>query len=170
MLKTKYYTISLLLMSLLLVVSCVYQPESGALVDPRAINFKGYAENSSAIINIQAFNKNTLNWENVGTTISSTNSTTITSSTLYAWSRQLDLTAVPNWECYVDAICLHPAGDGSAKFRVKETGSQLPELITFDQGGQACVINKLGSGFEWLPAGFECKGANSPELWVYWIG
>jgi len=42
-------------------------------------------------------------------------------------------------------------------------------LFSFDQGGVACVITKLGNGDELLPAGYLCKATRSPELWVHWI-
>ncbi|WP_156339260.1 hypothetical protein [Chondromyces crocatus] len=156
------------LLSLLVLSGCVYGPENNDWVDWSRLTFRGFAENPAATIEIQAYNQRTGVWNVVTTATSTSSPTTFGGQQLYSWSlTNFDFFAsVPDAACYWSShvFCAIPGGFASAKFRFKEQGSALAHLVTFDDGGVACVIDQVDDGEDWFAAGSSCSSDDSPVL------
>ena len=154
------------LSALVFLSACTYAPENNEWVDWTDIDFHGFAQNPSATIEIQAYHQRDGVWQTIHTVTSNATAATLSGDSLYSWSANLDTTVLPNGHCYWGSpgTCSIPPGAASAQFRFKERGSDLAFLVTFDQGGLDCVLEKLTQGDTWLSAGASCAGANSPVL------
>ena len=152
---------------------CVHSPENGDWVDPFDLSFSGYAQHPSATIEIEAFDQHARTWRRIATATSSATATTFGEDRMFAWSlRDFDFSTVASWECYwgYGGHCSIPAGSASTQIRFREVGSDLPFLVTFDEGGVTCVVRKVTrEGQRWRNAGAACASSNSGVLTLRWL-
>ncbi len=146
--------------------ACTYSPENYDWGQGRAIEFNGFAQNPSATIEIQVYHQRDGVWHTLHTATSSTVATTLAGDSLYSWDAQLNFNDVPESACYwgIPGSCVISAGVAHAKIRFKEIGSDLPFLVTFDEGGVECVLEEMTNGSSWISAGATCASEDTPVL------
>ena len=161
---SKILLLSIAIFSLIL-SGCTTSPTNQSWVDFRDLDFSGYATEAGATIDIQAFDQSTNRWNTVATVTAATAPTHIGNQSLYAWRlNNFDFTTVQNYDCYwgYGGWCSIPAGFAEAKFRFKQNSQY--RMITFDEGGISCVINRLFNGGNVVSAALDCASTESPVL------
>ncbi|NJK33192.1 MAG: hypothetical protein HC927_12745 [Deltaproteobacteria bacterium] len=158
--------------ALLCTQSCAISPHNGELVDWTSLDFSGYALQSSATIEVQAYDYSTETWRVVTTATANAEPTPYAAEELYRWAlMDFDFTTVPDAVCYWDHTydggpCTFPAGQAEARLRFKEVDSPAPYLTTFEEDGIECVLEAVGSGEDWFTAGNMCRSPDSPVVTV----
>ena len=147
--------------------ACVTAPYNDELVDRGAVDFGGYARNASAVIVIQAKDKQTNGWVTIDVATAASVGTNYGGETLYGWSAlDTDTTTTGGciWGDPASPGCSIGAG-GQGTFRVLEQGHG--QLTTFEDGGVECVVAQVESGTNWFTAGVNCSSAESPDLTLH---
>jgi hypothetical protein len=163
-----------LMIAALLVVTtgCVLAPYELEHFGPNStIPVQGVARSASIQITVEAFNKATGVWDDIASTTSAA-TPTVSAGT---WNGSPDLffysfsVQIPN-PCYWDASCSFPAGDFTAKIRVREgpRDNAFYELRgAFDS--LSCAQGRLGNGEDFVSAGYNC-GYNDTVITLFHIG
>ena len=155
-----------------MLTACVYSPESGDYVDPTDTEIFGFAEHGGAEIKIFAKEKDTGNWDQVGTATASNNGIPYGGETLFPWSATVDFSAQAKpIGCYwgYPGTCSIPAGHATAELRFSEVGSDLGNMVVFEDGGVDCVNDAVDAGQDWLSAGWGCRSTSYPSLFIHWF-
>jgi hypothetical protein len=136
-----------------------------------AFPVQGVARSAAIQITVEALNKATGVWDDIASTTSAATPTFPAGT----WNGSPDLffysfnVQIAN-PCYWDASCSFPAGDFSAKIRVREgpRNNAFYELRgKFDS--LDCTLDKLNAGVDFAHAGLDC-GFNDTVITLFHVG
>ena len=166
-----------LILALVGSAACVVTPYNHEYTSPfDPISFEGFAQEPGAELQVQAFNKLSETWLTIATATASTTPTTITGESLYGWQTSVRFEDLPDWECFwghdspsiPSLACSIPPGSANARVRVWEDSGHY--LVTFDEDGIDCVMDKMVTeGHTWMQAGWECRSGDSPVISLFWL-
>lgn len=132
------------------------------------LNLSGHASKPNAVIQIQAYHQRNRSWDVVALARSSARATNYGGETMYEWKYSFVVNDELNSSCYVspDNRCQVRPGQTPMKLRFREVGGKISFLMTFDEGGVACLTQKVGQGQTLVNAAASCKGLNSPVVTI----
>lgn len=141
----------------------------------RQFRFLGYTYSPNTNVTIQAYNQNTLVWENVAVAISAATAINpINSPDMYQWEvySQISNNANPATWCRWNMGCTNPWGltPTNASANVRAVVGGATPLPTFEEGFENCINVKYNNlGWDWIDAAQSCTSADSPIATIHWI-
>jgi hypothetical protein len=133
------------------------------------IKLQGYASKPNALIQIQAYHQRNRTWDVVATARAEALASHFGGESMYYWKYSFIVNNVINSPCYLapNAGCHISPLQTPMKLRFREVGGKIAHLITFDQNGVQCMIQRVGAGETLAAAGAVCRGRNYPVITIF---
>ncbi|MEQ9364043.1 MAG: hypothetical protein RIF32_07370, partial [Leptospirales bacterium] len=139
----------------------------------RQFRFLGYTYSPGIQVTVQAYNQQSMAWENLTVAISgNTANNPIGSPDMYQWEvySQISNNANPSTWCRWTMDCSNPwVNPTSASANIRAVVGGTP-VYTFEEGFEQCINVKYNTlGEDWIDAAQECSSADSPVATIHWI-
>lgn len=133
----------------------------------RTLNLAGYGTKPNVPITVAVRHQQNQSWDAIATVFTSSNKQTYGGDDFYPWSYGFVAQDVLDSTCYLssDPDCrVAQSNYAPVTLRFSQGGSQSGNLVTFEQGGLQCVIDRINQGESGMAAGFNCSGSQSPAI------